>query len=381
MQPANGKPPETQPRGAHSPTALHQAGAPVRLEDYGKESVEELDLTAAGNNLPQLACLRRTLLEFRSIGRSQHDDHPDAEIEDATHLGGCNAAGFLDQLEQRRNLPSGRIDLYIPAEADAAERPDLAPASGSGGRASSLSESDSVAPTAIVTVDGEPRLPRALLAIGAQLSDSEGEAALEQVDWLFVEADPERIDGGLAALSDEFDGRAARLADLGDGLEAFVGRGGTLLVAPLSSAGQAPAGPPPAPRSTPGSRVVAVTDEATPLAFADGVGDGCVVVLTSPWADVADRQEAGLPDFLATLIRGCRNGLPPSPLDSGARATLTRADLPARVTAAQLDGVGPRLTPWIFLVLLILLGTEVALTSSRWQRRSAPTGVTVGEGP
>ena len=210
------------------------------------------------------------------------------------------------------------------------------------------------APLTVVLIDEEPRVARALSALGASVSETLSPAAegAGSLEWLFTH-------GGPGSPLPQHD--------------AVLRDGGTLVLAPRIGEVQARREPPPGPGAP--VRVIAVTDEAAPLAYAAQRRGGCVVTLTRPWGPIADRLGPELPAFIDGILRECRSGLPAVPLDSGARSAMSRSDLPASVTAAQLGGDGARLTPWILALLGILLGIEVGLTSARWLRRTAARAV------
>ena len=215
------------------------------------------------------------------------------------------------------------------------------------------------APVAVVLIDEEPRVASALIALGASVSETQYRAAgADSIEWLFTH---EASNSPLTAH------------------DAFLARGGTLVVAPDTDETQA--GEELSPRRGDRVRVIAVTDEATPLAYAAERQNGCVVTLTRPWGPVADRLGPELPDFIDHLLRACRSERLALPLDQGARSVMSRSDLPATVTAAQLGGDGERLTPWILAILGILLGAEIGLTSARWLRRTATPPVRARSSP
>ncbi len=205
------------------------------------------------------------------------------------------------------------------------------------------------APVAVVLIDEEPRVARAVIALGASVSATPYLAAeANSVEWLFTH------EASNSPLTEH---------------DAFLAGGGTLVVAPGTD--ETLAGEELSPRQDDRVRVIAVTDGATPLAYAAERQSGCVVTLTRPWGPVADRLGPELPDFIDQILRACRSERPALPLDQGARSVMSRSDLPATVTAVQLGGDGARLTPWILAILGMLLGTEIGLTSARWLRRTA----------
>jgi len=246
----------------------------------------------------------------------------------------------------------GRIALY---EAPARER-----AGGPVGPESGPTPPDpETAAIAVILTDGEPRVARALMALGASVSDTPPAAArADSVDWLFTDSGPD------SPLTEH---------------DAFLARGGTLVVAPATEGSLAGGAVSPRPRDR--ARVIAVTDEATPLAYAAERQSGCVVTLAQSWSLVADRLGPEIPDFIDRLLHSCRSDLPALPLDQGARSVMARSDLPATVTAVQLGGDGARLTPWILAILGMLLGAEIGLTSTRWMRRTPTPTVRAEGGP
>lgn len=134
---------------------------------------------------------------------------------------------------------------------------------------------------------------------------------------------------------------------------------------PLStSAIPSPGGP------APGAFVVAVTEAGHPAAAFRPIGDGCVVYSAIRLDDPELSSASGYVDYLDDLIDVCSasaRGIDPgAPLDPGAMSSLARADLPARIAAADLGGTaGTKLAPWLLLLALALLGCEVALTRRR----------------
>lgn len=115
-----------------------------------------------------------------------------------------------------------------------------------------------------------------------------------------------------------------------------------------------------------GTSVLAVGDDALPIATATRVGSGCVVHSGPSVAEPEQASDAPFVDLVNDLLHGClRDGLDAG-LDPGALAVLERSDLPTRIDVATIGPTsGTDLTRLFLLLALALLGTEVLLTRRR----------------
>jgi hypothetical protein len=263
----------------------------------------------------------------------------------------------------RSQLWPGRMELRsIPVDAAVSVSAETA--------------ADAATPSVAWLVDGieGDALQRAIEALGGRVVRAAGTA-----DWIFASdaaaasLDPlmDHVRGGSTlVVSGRLSGAVA--TDLPWVVDArsstasatahLVLPGGRVVGTPVGRLPGAPAA---------GARTVAVFDDATPAAAARSLGDGCVVYLAADLTAPGLATAADYPSLIRALARGC--GAPGSaegpldlPLDRGALQVLERPDLPATVDVASIVAAeGIPLTRWLVLLVLALLGLEVAMTRER----------------
>jgi hypothetical protein len=231
-------------------------------------------------------------------------------------------------------------------------------------------------------------LRRALIALGARLLTGET-GTPEDASWIFAENPPADMVGMLVekaragatvilsgALPNEISADGEEVpwevgADTRSGGDAEAqgtsgrdGEGAILRLGarPLGTAVQPEAGGP-----SSKARVIAVFEDTRPAAAARAAGAGCIVYFAASLQDAQLSREAGFPDLVGELARGCGSKADPTlPLDRGGIWALTRPDLPQRVELADLDtSQGTPLAPGLLLLALALLGAEVLLTREK----------------
>ena len=194
---------------------------------------------------------------------------------------------------------------------------------------------------------GADRLRRAVVALGGSVVDAESDTAGRVVRFSTAWTEPFARDAG-------GDPRAADAVVVVPAAPTTLQTGG-------------------------GVRVLAVSEDARPLATTEDTGNGCLIRVGAPWPRIADARGPALPDFVDTLVRGCGPHGAGVRLDTAARDVLRRADLPARVDASALGTAGTPLTRWIFGLLLLLLAIEVLATRRRTPRAELSRARTVRE--
>jgi len=220
-------------------------------------------------------------------------------------------------------------------------------------------------------VDDMDPLPRALRALGVRVTSSDEGSRLTS-DWSFAETPTsdeisvlvERArEGSTVVLS----GRLPRpISDVpwvpADAVPyeptGLALTSGMTLGSSITREGGTPAT---------GAHVIAVFEDATIAAVSTRVDAGCLVYLAASLMDPQLTESSDYPSLVDVLGNGCAgvDGVE-GPLDRGALHALERPDLAAFVDVASLAASeGYALTRWLVVLVLLLLGLEVALTRER----------------